>query len=380
MTAEDRIKAIAEFGFTERQARFLVLVMRHAGVCVPRQYATFAGIANGGKKCNALFEKLVNRGLAVVCGCVHNRARLYHVHYKPLYRAIGEPDSRHRRPVPARRAVERLMLLDAVLASPDLNWLTTESEKVAHLAALTAPTTGENAPNGPLDPGSMRFAGTFAGMFPIGVDPTGRAVPLYLATVPWTDEFRTFIQAHAAFLRMVDAWTLRLVFPQPLDRVYAAYQQVVHEELETLLHTATLKELTWYFEQRKAADKTVNTQTQAFLNRAAQVFSTPRFALLYRRWEKHGDTVFEGVSSPVLADALTSGAGRIECVVLPYSYRHLSPLASLVRSSPKGVKKGEQGGEQVPPRAQPLPQLPPAAPLTVAEQSERDWYRLVGRS
>ena len=36
----------AEFGFTERQARFLVLVMRHAGLCVPRQYATFAGVAN----------------------------------------------------------------------------------------------------------------------------------------------------------------------------------------------------------------------------------------------------------------------------------------------------------------------------------------------
>ena len=44
MTAEDRVQAVAEFGFTERQARFLVLVMRHAGVCVPRQYASFAGI------------------------------------------------------------------------------------------------------------------------------------------------------------------------------------------------------------------------------------------------------------------------------------------------------------------------------------------------
>jgi hypothetical protein len=89
MTAEDRIKAIAEFGFTERQARFLVLVMRHAGVCVPRQYATFAAIANGGEKCNALFEKLIRRGYAVACGCVHNRARLYHVHHKPLSRTAG---------------------------------------------------------------------------------------------------------------------------------------------------------------------------------------------------------------------------------------------------------------------------------------------------
>ena len=45
MTAEDRVKTVADFGFTERQARFLVLVMRHAGICVPRQYAAFAGTA-----------------------------------------------------------------------------------------------------------------------------------------------------------------------------------------------------------------------------------------------------------------------------------------------------------------------------------------------
>ena len=37
-TAHDRIQTVTEFGFTERQARFLMLVMRHAGVCVPRQY------------------------------------------------------------------------------------------------------------------------------------------------------------------------------------------------------------------------------------------------------------------------------------------------------------------------------------------------------
>jgi hypothetical protein len=41
MTTHDRIQPVVEFGFTERQARFLVLVMRHAGVCVPRQYARF---------------------------------------------------------------------------------------------------------------------------------------------------------------------------------------------------------------------------------------------------------------------------------------------------------------------------------------------------
>jgi len=58
-TAHDRIQTVTEFGFTERQARFLMLVMRHAGVCVPRQYARFAGVAYGAK-CNAFFDRLVD--------------------------------------------------------------------------------------------------------------------------------------------------------------------------------------------------------------------------------------------------------------------------------------------------------------------------------
>jgi hypothetical protein len=90
---EKRIRAVVDCGLTERQAGFLVLVMRHAGVCIPRQYAGFAGIANGGRRCNAFFDKLVKRGYAHEIRCVHNRARVYHVHHKPLYFLIAEASS-----------------------------------------------------------------------------------------------------------------------------------------------------------------------------------------------------------------------------------------------------------------------------------------------
>jgi hypothetical protein len=89
--------------------------------------------------------------------------------------------------------------------------------------------------------------------FPIGLDATGRAVLLYLATVPWPEECRTFLQGHARLLQIVPAWTLRLVFPRPVDRAYDAYRTVVREELETPLQPATIRELTWYFERRRAA-------------------------------------------------------------------------------------------------------------------------------
>src|SRR5882672_6415653 len=108
-------------GFTDRQAAFLVTVMLHAGVCVGRQYCAFAGIPHGRKVCD-FFDSLVTRGYATARPCGHHRARLFHIHHKPLYRAVGEPDNRHRRPTTLPRAIERLMILDAVLAERQRTW------------------------------------------------------------------------------------------------------------------------------------------------------------------------------------------------------------------------------------------------------------------
>ena len=49
MTPDDRVRAVVDFGFTERQARFLVTVMLHSGMCLLRQYTAFAGIVHGHK-------------------------------------------------------------------------------------------------------------------------------------------------------------------------------------------------------------------------------------------------------------------------------------------------------------------------------------------
>src|SRR4029077_20032040 len=85
-----------------------------------------------GQKMHDFFRLLLARGYATARLCGNQHARIYHVHYKPLYRAIGEPDHRHRRPTTLPRGVERLMVLDAVLADRERPWLATEREKVEH--------------------------------------------------------------------------------------------------------------------------------------------------------------------------------------------------------------------------------------------------------
>jgi len=80
-------------------------------VFLERQYCTFSDITHG-QKSHDFLAKLVGRGYATVItpGALH-RGRLFHVQYKPLYEAIGEPNNRHRKPASLGRMVERLMLL-----------------------------------------------------------------------------------------------------------------------------------------------------------------------------------------------------------------------------------------------------------------------------
>jgi len=63
MTQDEQVQAVVPFGFTRRQAGFLVEVMRHAGVCLARQYCTYAGIVRG-QKTHDFFGGLVARRYA----------------------------------------------------------------------------------------------------------------------------------------------------------------------------------------------------------------------------------------------------------------------------------------------------------------------------
>jgi hypothetical protein len=76
--------------------------------------------------------RLVARGFvrAIEPGPVR-RGRLYQVHHKPLYEAIGQADNRNRRLRTIGRMVERVMILDAVLGDRRRWWLSSEVDKRA---------------------------------------------------------------------------------------------------------------------------------------------------------------------------------------------------------------------------------------------------------
>jgi hypothetical protein len=124
------------------------------------------------------------------------------------------------------------MLLDAVLDVGDVEWLTTAAGKATYLERLRAHATDDRLQQPTSEEARARPSSPSSAL-PIAVAADGRTLLLYLASEPTTETFRSFLQTQAELLRVAPNWTIRIVFPRPLDHAHDAYQAVVHEELES---------------------------------------------------------------------------------------------------------------------------------------------------
>ncbi len=341
MTADERVHAVAKLRFTERQARFLATVLLHSGVCLPRQYCAFAGIVHG-EKTRRFFAKLVRRGFACDYPCRHNRGRIYHFHHKPLYAAIGETESRLRRPMSAARVVENLIVLDAVLATPAVSWLSTADDANRDLAALLPPSPGARA--WPVSESVVGFHRGARDSLRMAIDPTGRPVFLYVATELPTHGFHRVLQPLLSLADGLPGWTLRIAMSRFAASLCIPFRERVEHELTTFRPTL-LKELTWYFAQRRAHELNhVPIENEEDYDYDQEAFRAARYQVLYQRWLKEGDGALSVVSSTAAGDAIKSGAARVEYHVLPFSYRHLSPVVHRPVRIHDGAEQGEKAG------------------------------------
>jgi hypothetical protein len=140
------------------------------------------------------------------------------------------------------------MVLDAIVEDPDLVWLGTADEKVAHVLALTRIAEAD-LPHVAVGEGERRRVRCFPDRLPIGIQLAGRGVVVYVVTDPTLDELREFLERHAALLRALPAWALRIVVPPQFPDIAQRAKQVVWNQLVTPLRTETLDELRWHFEQ-----------------------------------------------------------------------------------------------------------------------------------
>ncbi len=343
--------AMAGASLTHRHNEFLDLVLRHSGVFVGRQYATFAGITHG-QKVHDFIARMLARGYARPIALGPNgRTRLFHVHYKPLYRAIGDTDNRHRRRPTIEQALERLLVLDGVLMDPSLTWLGTEREKRAYFGALRGLDLRDNEyPRLVFGRAPKQTVRYFPDKLPIGHDEYGRThVLIYPVHSVDLVHFCLFLARHHWFLNSLPFWTVRVLSPKPLMHHARSFLWAAQMTLASPLRLDELPELLWFFEVTSRADAAELSQHAERLQATRRTFRGPRFIALCRLWHQLGDTALYVVNSQVLRDQMERGRGTVEIVEAPHDCGYLRSLAGL-RTSKQGEHPGDEPrGTSVPP-------------------------------
>ena len=219
------------------------------------------------------------------------------------------------------------MLLDVDSEYPEILWMSSSDEKVAHVSALT-PIDDScrtwSTRQGDLAPGAL-----LPGPSPIGVHPSGTwswstSTPTRCATSSATSSSVTHVAGR------LPAWTIRIVVPAhwPLgrgsDRRRSRGVSSRHRRRSRSSHLCS------YFECLGSPPTEARQATErARFEKCRRAFSTDRFTALYRLWRQDGERVPGDGFVAVVGHAVESGAGMIEPLVLPHAYSHLAPMVGV---------------------------------------------------
>ena len=131
-----REQALGPLGWTGRKAEWIALVCLHSGVFTRAQFCHYFNT----QRMTALrfVKALIDRKEAVESEwpVVTGGGKSCRISSKPIYRALGVENIRHRRKANRSVVMRRLLSFDFVLEHPGLNWLPTEGEKVEFIEGL----------------------------------------------------------------------------------------------------------------------------------------------------------------------------------------------------------------------------------------------------
>ena len=306
MTDTERIANVARLGYGESEARFLALVVLHGGYFVRRQVDGHLGVKRG-KRTEAFVEKLLGRGHARRQVYEHNR-QVFHLHFRPLYAAVGDENSRNRRDHQPQAIKARLMGLDFVLSHPECRYFATEAERVALFVgsrgiareALPAKLFG--------NPGhSASVRRYFVERFPLFVRPGKNEVAFcYIDSGYETcSAFTTFLRSYAALFEALPSFELVYagVPDMRIGEAEAIFRRVLAQGRPWLPQSSDVDRLLAYFRDRALFEK---RETAGFdrprldrLRDDFDSFSGEYFAGLFESWKRSGDALIRSTLAAV---------------------------------------------------------------------------------
>ena len=125
-----RDRKLEPLGWTGQDAEWIALVCLHSGVFTRAQFCDYFDTYR--KQAHRFVKMLIDRKAAVESEwpLVNGGGKTCRISSKPIYRALGVEDIRHRRHASKPVVMRRLLSLDFVLEHPGMNWLPAEPEKV----------------------------------------------------------------------------------------------------------------------------------------------------------------------------------------------------------------------------------------------------------
>ena len=131
-----RERKLEPLGWAGREAEWIALVCLHSGVFTRAQFCHYFDTQ---RMTAARFVKaLMERRAAVENDHMtfNGGGKTCRISSKPIYRALGVENIRHRRKARPQIVMRRLLSLDFVLEHPGMNWLPAEPEKVEFFEGL----------------------------------------------------------------------------------------------------------------------------------------------------------------------------------------------------------------------------------------------------
>ena len=199
-TLQERAGKLAALGWSGREAEWLALVALHSGVFTRSQCRAYFLAGDDRKRLSRFVRVLIEKQLASEDerAIFPGGARAVLLTGKPIYRALGIPDVRHRRGKDATIQVlmRRLLSLDYIIERPTFGWLPTEADKVQRFEALGI--DRKDFPYRMYGPeGKPKIPRYFAFKLPIAVDDQAATFAYVDAGQTTDSELRAWGAAHA---------------------------------------------------------------------------------------------------------------------------------------------------------------------------------------
>lgn len=304
-TDPDRSRVLEGFGYTARQAQFLLLVALHGGYFLRRQYVAFTGSAHGQAAVRFLTSAVTRAHVRVLP--YGRTGHVFHLCARPLYAAIGDEHNRNRRVAEWDAVMRKLMTVDFVLAHPTAKFWATEADKAELLRELAVPEAMWPARHyAPKQSGGGATTRYFVDKMPwYRGEGESKLWLAYVDAERTLHGFETFLSQYRLVLASVPSGVTYVAPSAWRGAVDAAFTRALAPDGAHAVNQTTIVD---YFRIRRQVDAKLFAalsvaQLDRFRERRTQ-FATPAFEALYERWvmSDHGS-----LSSSEVACAMRGG-------------------------------------------------------------------------